>query len=353
MIARLSILISVPFYVPLGTSPTPVEFERQERRVRLHPPVQSTFRAEGVTPPFSTDSLRAAKEPVTSDQVKVNDTETVACDLLRVDFIDQEFDRSAGDVTERHQLIEAGFAVANQWLVAYRVLLGAHQIKPVTRLTSSWRLDYLDDGETRLPKEHGLISGQVAVRMEVPGVATVIPASWDAISAVGHDYVPSRWDELLVDATELLPAIGPAVLLAYTALEIRIAAAADVLAAESGVHADLWTWLTEKRTYLAEPTTEEFAKEIFRLLTGKSLADDNAVWNIFTQLRKARNSFAHEGIARGLDGTILSVARASELVVGCRAVLDWIDALLPENSRRPTIDVSAKIEVVSTVLRVK
>jgi hypothetical protein len=169
----------------------------------------------------------------------------------------------------------------------------------------------------------------------------------------GQTLHPPRWDELLIDAHELLPAIGPAVVLAYAALEIRIGAAADSLAGEVGVHQAFWTWIVQKREYRVQPETDEFAKDVFRMLSGKSLSDDPALSDTFVQLRKARNSFAHEGVARDTHGKQIGVERAGQLVAGARAVLNWIDQLLPERYRSPVIAFPAvRVEAVSAAIKV-
>jgi hypothetical protein len=154
------------------------------------------------------------------------------------------------------------------------------------------------------------------------------------------DFVPERWDQLLVDASGLLPEIGPAVLLAYTSLEIRIASAADVLAQARSIDDDLWRWFTDKRAFQVQPETEEFAKDLFRILAGHSMAEEEPLWRVFTRLRKARNSFAHEGVARDLDTHApLTIGQAAQLVGGAKQILDWIDGLLPEahRNKRPAL----------------
>jgi hypothetical protein len=235
--------------------------------------------------------------------------------------------------------------------MTYRNLVGATWVKSVSETWASWRLSFLNDDESQLPAEQGAIRGGLAVFMKLGSIGVLADDSWDAIAALQPDYLPYRWDELLVDATELLPAVGPAMLLTYIALEIRIADAADVLASQAKIHTELWQWITAKRPYLAEPTTEEFAKAVFTMLSGKSLADEDELWQTFIDLRKARNSFAHEGTAVDMKGQVVNPERAQQLIAGARRVLDWIEALLPEESHRKTFTATTKLEVSSPPIK--
>jgi len=298
--------------------------------------------------------LSPAADPLISDRVRVNDSEAMAADLIRIDFMSESFNRTRGDSTERNKILETGFKLINQWLMAYRILAAAAIIKPVDRMSCSTRLDYLDDAEGSLAPAEGLIRQSASIAFQIPGRATITAKGWEVISGVAPDFVPTRWDQLLIDAGGLLPEIGPAILLAYTALEVRIASAADILAEARGINADLWSWFTDKRPFLVQPETEEFAKHLFRMLGGHSLAEEEQLWRIFVRLRKARNSFAHEGTALDLDTHApLTLGQAAQLVGGARQIVDWIDALLPEEhrSKRPVLP-EVRIESLGDVMQV-
>jgi hypothetical protein len=298
--------------------------------------------------------LSPAATSVVSDRVRINDAAAVAADLIRVDFQGTSFNRAKDEHEERNSIVDAGFTMINQWLMAYRIMAGATIIKPAERMHCSWRLDYLDDDEGPLSLIEGLIRRAVGLAFSIPARATINAEAWGVLATIMPDYVPTRWDQLQVDATGLLPEIGPAILLAYTALEIRIASAADLLAEARGVDGDLWRWFTNKRPYLVQPETKEFAKDLFRMLAGRSLSDEEQLWRTFVRLRKARNSFAHEGIALDLEThTPLTVGQAGQLVVGARQILDWIDQLLPaaHRTKRATLP-DVRIESLGDVMQV-
>src|SRR5205823_5949027 len=73
--------------------------------------------------------------------------------------------------------------------------------------------------------------------------------------------------------------------------------------------------------------------QLLQAFTGRSLKDDPALWQSFKNLRDARNSFVHEGQAR-IGGTLVDADKTHELVAAAGRVLDWFDALLPEDQRR-------------------
>jgi hypothetical protein len=189
--------------------------------------------------------------------------------------------------------------------------------------------------------------------MRVQGVAGLAEEAWKEIANLGPEYRPFRWDELLVDAAELLPAVGPSIFLAYAALEIRIVDAANVLAVEQKLHAGIWKWFTQERGLPMRPDTEELAKTVFTLLGGKSLTQEKGLWDTFTQLRKARNSFTHGGVARDTNRKEITPGKAAELVAGARPILDWIEALLPPQNRRHKFTATTTLEVVSAPVKVQ
>src|SRR5438094_7919243 len=195
MIARLSFLLPTPFYTPVGFHDV-LELQREAWRIRLHSPIQSVFATKQPNQPVSAEMLSPAANPVISDRVRINDGETVAADLIRVDFMSESFDRNKGDSAERNRLLETGFEVINRWLMAYRVLAAAAIVEPVDRMSCSTRLDYLDDGGEPLAPAPGLIRQSASLAFQIPGRATITAEAWEAIGTVAPDYVPPRWDQL-------------------------------------------------------------------------------------------------------------------------------------------------------------
>jgi hypothetical protein len=63
-------------------------------------------------------------------------------------------------------------------------------------------------------------------------------------------------------------------------------------------------------------------------------------------IRDARNSFVHEGRARfGKAKQIVTREKARELAVQAGEIIDFIDALLPEEARRPRLKNPVEVTV--------
>src|SRR5262249_51631552 len=141
-------------------------------------------------------------------------------------------------------------------------------------------------------------------------------------------FSPGPWDRLLLDAESLLPEIGPALVLAFTAVETRIESALRILVPKEGPAAGLWAWI-EKLDYWRSPSVADQLNRILRALTGHSLLDEQKLWTGFNDLKRARNDFVHAGRAS------LPLERARELIDMAGEIIDWVEALLPPEERRP------------------
>jgi hypothetical protein len=81
---------------------------------------------------------------------------------------------------------------------------------------------------------------------------------------------------------------------------------------------------------------------LIRELGGVSLKDQAELWQAFRNLRSARNSFAHRGIAK-LGNDIVDNARATQLLQSAIAIVDWVDGLLPIDHRPPRFAIPIQI----------
>lgn len=330
-LAQIYILLRVPFYIPDGTLLDPIAYQQGGFVVRLKQPAESKWRMDASRTSFGLQHLL----PSSSRQlaaVTFNGTKTMVCDLLSLEV-------DAATEANIDSAIDAAFDVANRWLRTYRVGLGTHQVEFVGRSTNNWRAELI----SRRP---GMIGTKTygGVSIKVPPMPFITADAWSGIKGLGEIYVPERWEELLTDAMGLMPAIGPASVLAYAALEIRIDTLADILARKVGIDPIFWKWI-RSRPYLAQFTTEEIAKKLFEIWAGGSLSQQSHLWAIFVELRKARNSFAHEGVPRNLAGQNLTIDAAATLLAGARQVLDWLDGLVPEEQRRPSLRLADKEHV--------
>jgi hypothetical protein len=165
----------------------------------------------------------------------------------------------------------------------------------------------------------------------------IAPEQWSALSAATSAPALPPSDELLLDAMHAMPHIGAAVVLAHTAIEVRIFSALNSLAStgRTTVGSEMWTWINDRGS--KDPSVEEQLTDLLRILTGKSLKTEVTLWAAYTNLRKARNSFVHEGKAMLLDRSPVTKEKAHELLGGALAIVEWIETSLPELERAPRV----------------
>jgi hypothetical protein len=167
-------------------------------------------------------------------------------------------------------------------------------------------------------------------------------AVWDAARL---DDEPPPWDTVFLDANALWSEPGPALVLAVTALEMRIESALAILAASSGT-ANLWTWIMDRDDYRKQPSLQEKFDSLLDAVCGNSLKlHDSRLWEGFQNLRKARNSYVHDG-QLVIGATNVSQQQAAQLLGAAGEILEWIDTLLPDSERRPTLSPEGNLEVV-------
>ena len=94
---------------------------------------------------------------------------------------------------------------------------------------------------------------------------------WQDIHELPPDYEPPAWEELLLDAEAEFPRIGPAIVLAATALEVLISQVLDRLAAQSSLPAPLWQWINRRGE---EPAVDQQYDALLKFFTGHSLKEE-------------------------------------------------------------------------------
>ena len=185
----------------------------------------------------------------------------------------------------------------NLFLLKLRFVTRYSKIHPINFPCISWHLQYLNDDKSELDKTEGLVRGRGAKTVALSWTA-LNNDIWERIFELPPDYIPPQWDTLLLDANETLPEIGPSVVLAETALEVFISHILNELSKNSSIPKDLWDWINDRNGRLNEPTNKEQFDILLKTLLGVSLKENNDLWESFKNLKKARNSFVHEGIAK-------------------------------------------------------
>ena len=279
MIARLHVLLPFTFTVP------------ETEQFTIYSYIDAGYKI-WIYPPKRTD---AAINDDDVEEITVNGIKAFRANGLQIDFYKDNFDRRDSIVCDP----PLGFIkkTINLFLVKLRFVTGGSAIKPIDFPLVTWRITYLNDDETELIAEKGFVRGRFSKAMSVSWI-TVNSQIWENLHSLPPDYTPPAWELLLLDSKDLLPEIGPSIVLAMTALEVFISIFLDLLADRSSIPQELWKWINNRQWFLQNPTNDDQFDRLLKILTGVSLKDENELWEAFKNLKKARNSFVHEGIAK-------------------------------------------------------
>lgn len=288
---------------------------------------------------------RPADEDAANGTVLINGEPTVQARLVVVEFRrDGGFDRLDGPHWDPP--LDRAKAVANGVLARLRVYTRAQFLPPILALGTSYWVTYLDDARAELPSEKGLVRRRGAVGFAIEGVLSITPDSWAEFSAVLPSQV-TTWDVLLLDAYQLLPQIGPALVLAWTAVETAATAASTHLAAAAA--APLLEWVEER----FRPGVADLLNQALPALGGQSLsAGDPQLWIRVKALRDGRNTFCHHGVATDDRGHGIDGRKAADLVNAADETLRWLEQYLPTANLRPAQTVIVTTSVAVPVFRV-
>jgi hypothetical protein len=335
MIARVSILLPFDLLLVEGDSRPTLEIGTSDYQIRFYFPLRFVDR------PKMTDcaldaaiSLSEPRESAFSDNLLVDGRRVAQVNVLILDFSKSEFDRSAsgGQSQPIDPDIEFVFMIANAILPKLRVYSRAFQIKELVPGHDPCTIRYLTDEAQELDKEEGKMRGATHAHATVG--YPVLTSDVVQMIAGSDNREPYVWDQLLLDAYELLPDVGGAIAMAAAALETFIIWALDILHQERPLPPGLWDWMnTRNNDHTKEPSVAEKFDVLLRVFTGRSLKDAAELWKYQKELRNARNTLVHKGLA--MVGTSRVDARkARELVVGADKIIGWVELLLPDAHRR-------------------
>jgi hypothetical protein len=326
MLARLYILLSFQLTVPEGEQFTVYEYEDSGYKVRFYPPGRSD----------------RAPSNTGSDQLKIDSTPAFQADVLRIDFHKDSFDRRVEIAFDPPVPIIT--RAINAFLIRLRHVTRAAQVRPLNFPSVTWRLQYLNDDETELEEKEGFVRGRRTLHFSFSWIA-LNKKVWDDIHNLGPDYEPPPWEGLLLDASAELPSIGPTVVLAATALEVFISQLLDQLAVIKGTPPELWRWLNERSDRLREPSVEEQYDALLKFFTGHSLKEEQKLWESFKNLKSARNSFVHEGIAK-IGGSVINTETAQKLIASASEVISKVKQWIPQELHWPEFKHVIQVEIM-------
>lgn len=173
----------------------------------------------------------------------------------------------------------------------------------------------------------------------------VTPDSWAELKAVQGSQV-TTWDTLLLDAYNLLPEVGPALVLGLAAVETAATAACSHLA---GLQAPAALWAGLGRGLRVG---DLLGRALTALGRQPLSADDPSLWDRFLALRTGRNSFCHEGSPHDHRGAPIFPRQAGDLVHAADDILLWLEAHLPVEHHRPRTAVTVRASLAYPLVRV-
>jgi len=335
VIARFLILLPFDLLITEAAEGPAVEVDSSDYHARVYVPFLYAAR------PKPTDSVVALSlwpqkltEPFFTENLLVDGHKVAQVNVLVIDFIKSEFNRSR--VRQQKALdppAELAFEIANFFLARIRVYSRAFQIKPLIMGRDPWELRYLTDDLEGLEHEEDKIRGHISC-MIVVGSASITPDTIQMVGTEGQTTEPYAWDQLLLDAHALLPDVGSAIVIAAAALETFSAWALQLLHEQRPLPPGLWDWINNRDHWSKEPSVSEEFDVLLRAFTGHSLKDDEPqLWQQFTELRKARNSLVHDGVAKIGEEPVHST-KAKELIDAADKIVAWTELLIPESHRR-------------------
>jgi hypothetical protein len=324
MIARLVVVLPFRIAVPQGASFAVDGYEDEGYKVRVFQPCLVTL---------------SHLSEVVPQTFKMDDQPAVLVNALHIEFRKDAFNRL------RDGPLDPPEAVITRAVDSLLTRLGyvTQSDLAINWSVSTHQLKYLNDDGTEVPQDAELLSRTEGIGREFRVPLTLTEQIWHDVHSLPRDFAPPAWHDLLVDAT--LPsragthAVGTAIVLAYTSLEVFIAEILNKLAAKTELPTDLWTWLNKRGGDLDKlPTTEEQFDTLLKHFTKHSLkAEDKTLWQACIDLRKARNSFVHEGSAK-IAGKPVSPADAPKLVDSACEIISWVRNVLPEDLKWPEFE---------------
>lgn len=318
MLARLHISLPFSFTLQEGKEYRISEYADGGCTVRTLPPVRSNV----------------IKGKVPGTVTKIEGVPAFQADVLAIDFMRDSFVRGKDDSLDPPpEVIQRAI---DSILTRLRQTTRASMIRPIQFPHCPWRIEYLHDDTSELPKEVGLVRRRGAKRFDARHVG-LTPAKWADALTLPDDFKAPPGEGLLLDADYEMPSVGPAIVLAATALEIFAAYTLDQLARMNGLSGELWEWINAREDFRRDPSVEEQYDALLKILTGHSLKENGALWASFKNLKTARNRFVHTGVA-SIGDTIVDEKRARELIAAARGVFDQVREWLPVELHWPTYD---------------
>lgn len=334
MLARLYILMPYTVHLIDGDQFPLYESVDGAYKVIFRPPVRAEI--PGSRPP--------------PEGLMLNNRPAFEANFICIDFYKEKFERAAdGAMDPPEEVIRRAVGEFHSRL---RFTTQAAHARPVSFPWSQWKLDYLNDDGSPLEKEEGLLRGRGTIRYEWSFIGLTKDV-WDAMFNLPVTFEVPVWDSIRLDSQAALPNVGSAVVLATTALEVFISVLLDALAVKNGFSKEFWKWINERGDkrggWLRQPTVEEQYDVLLKQFCGHSLKDESMLWEAFKNLKSARNTFVHEGVAM-LGKSPLTKDEAAILVGRVNDIIAKVREWVPEDLRWPRPEVKISLEFTQMLI---
>lgn len=282
-----------------------------------------------------------------ADSMKMDGKPAINADVLRIEFQTKRFNRKVNvEIDPPLKLIEEA---ANDFLSRLRYATNASKVKLIKLSGLNWSCTYLKDDGTELRKDKRYVRGRGMRKFKFSYVA-LNKQIWENIHSIPPGYELPVWKTLLLDADSILPEIGPAIILTFTALEVFISRILDAVAKYKKIDSEFWEWINNSRGYLKKPSIEEKYNFLSLHIIGKSIKEDNDFWEAFKHLRKARNSFVHTGVAM-IGDELVTEEKTRFFISKAKEIIDFIKNEIPEELRWLEFEHGVQMEFTKTLIK--
>lgn len=332
MIAKVNILLPYSIIAPEKEPFDTIIYDYAGYKVRFYPFGQSE-NADKFSP---------------IESATINGEKAVNVDVLQISFNKEHFDRKVTtDFDPPLKLIEE---VANDFLSRLRYVTNAHKIKILNIDSTTLSIRYLNNDESELIQEEGFARGKTRgrINVEIPGISKEI---WSDVSSMLPTQLLPAWKHLLLDAKSILPEIGPSIILTFTALEVFISTILNEITIYKKVNDELWQWINN-RGPLKDPSIDEQFDKLSKYFIGKSLKENDKLWEVFKNLRTARNSFAHTGIPK-IGNLVVDETKARQFIIQALEITKFFRDNLPTELRWPEYNHDTKFEATLKLINLK
>lgn len=340
MIARLNVTLPFILTIPRRWSPKPHEYEINGYLIKFLPPTKSEL----------------LKKDIRHEVCQINKISTMKADVLHIEFHKETFKRNK-EAFHNNRGIESEPSYSlingtiNSFLTRLRYVTQCSNIRLIDFPNMNWDLKYLNNDGNTLDKKEGLV--RTIINQYDPHYPIIFldKNKWNETQTLSPDYIPPQWNTLLLDAKKLLPEVGPAIVLAFTALEVFINQILNQLAQRNDIPKEIWEWINN-RDWLKNPSVEEQYDRLLKILTGKSLKEEKDIWNAFKGLQNARNSFVHCGIIK-IKKSKIPKNESAKLVNKASEVIDYVEKLIPPELKRVTFERTKVLQAATGIMSIQ